>query len=138
MTDQFKARYVLWGLLLMAIVFLPAVNYLQASLFKDKSNDDRVVMEFVKPAPTAEISVQEDSIKENPDYDPEWQREQSRLLRSFTWLEDELKLQQKNKELEIYQSYLGKLEKCPHADWECLEDTRWQLDDFAFSMQKVL
>lgn len=134
MSVEIKTKHVLWTLLLIAIIFLPAVNYLQASVFA--STREVVQFKQVLPTDATEISTQEEAT--DVEYDPDWQREQSRLMRSFTWLEDELKLKQKNKELQVYQNYLNKVEKCSHGDWNCLEDTRWQLDDFAFSMQKVL
>lgn len=138
MTLAYRTKYVLLGLLIMAVMFVPALQYLRASVFTGQTNAQRMAVPLVKVSYPAEITVQDDSGSDEKAYDADWQREQSRLLRSFTWLEDELKITQKTQELEIYQNYLGKLDRCENGDWDCLEDVRWQMDDFAFAMEKYL
>lgn len=140
MNTKEKLKYFFAGLILLSIVMYPSLSYLKASLISHENNisTERVKAAFEKPVLKDDISVQETDFSSTGIYDAEWQREQTRLLRSFDWLEEELKIAKLDTQLSIYQSYINQLLNCRGGDWSCLDESRWDLDDFAFAAQNEL
>ncbi len=142
-----RTKYIVCGILL---IILGGVLLLNNAQKPEQSQEievapaDAVDAEAPTEAPADtstddnQVSVQEDSSATNSTYDADWQREESRLERSFSWLEDELKIAERTEELKIYRAYTKRLSQCPNGNWKCLEEIRWQLDDFAFAMKSVL
>lgn len=138
-----RTKYIVCGILL---IILGGVLLLNNAQKPEQSQQIEVAPTEASTEPAGaeastddnQVSVQEDSSTTNSTYDADWQREESRLERSFSWLEDELEIAQRTEELKIYRAYTKRLSQCPNGNWKCLEEIRWQLDDFAFAMKSVL